>query len=316
MNNRFRLILINVLLILALLVAIETTSRITLSCIYNRNFDSSLISDNSYGHSSGLRANAGGMVWGKPFHTNAFGARKGARPYNSTKKNWLYIGDSVTEGVGVDDTATFSSICAAAFPQYNILNYSLIGYSTADYLRVLETVLSRDSAVELVTLFYCLNDVYGATAAKDLPAIARPGWKGKLNGWLQNRYATYKLIKLLFHQHSDRYLEYDLQFYQSDNPLFRQSMNNLYRCDSLCKSRNVFMQVVMLPYRGQLTDTSAAKRVPQQLVGRFCATAGIEFSDAAPELAHSGNVRSFYLFADEIHYSEEGHRALARFLSE
>ena len=303
-------IVINLLVLVFLLAAIEMLSRMVLHRIYNRDFDSSLIVDNKYFTSSGLKKNASGMVWGKPFNTDVAGRRKNKVAFDAKKKKWLFIGDSVTEGVGVDDTSTFSSLYADEFKEYNICNYSLIGYSSADYVNILANVLQNDSTTELVTIFYCLNDVYGNTNTKDLPVMAKQNIIGKLNGLLQNKFAIYKLIKLFFYQHSNRYFTYDLQFYKQEDAHFKQAMNDLHICDSLCKAQNIYFNVVMLPYQSQLKDKNFA---PQQLVKTYCDKDSIDFSDASTYLATQN---SLYLFADEIHFSDKGHRAIADFLSQ
>lgn len=314
MNKPFKFILLTGVIVFVALSVIEITSRVTLHKVYNRMFDSSLIVDNKYFTSSGLKENAGGMVWGKPFNTDEFGGRR-TTAYNSKKKKWLFIGDSVTEGVGVEDSSTFASLCAKQFAEFNVLNYSLIGYSTSDYYNVLRSVVQNDTTVELVTLFYCLNDVYGNAKGKDLPIMAKQNFVGRMNAFLQDRYATYKLIKLFFYQASSGYFKYDSQFYAKDNPRFVESMNYLRTCDSVCRSRNIFFQVVMLPYKSQLTGNER-NRTPQTLVKEFCSSNTIEFSDATDFLAMQPDKSTFYLFADEIHFSDEGHRAIAEFLSE
>jgi len=162
--------------------------------------------------------------------------------------------NSVFYGFGVVVTSTFSSLYAVEFKEYNICNHSLIGYSTKDYVKMLRNILPNDSATELVTLFYCLNDVYGDAGSDDLPAMGRPTFIGRLNGLLQNRCATYKLIKLFFYQNSNRYFTYDLSFYKKDGWYFKNAMNQLSICDSLCKAKNIYFNVVMLPYQSQLMD--------------------------------------------------------------
>lgn len=306
-------IAINIITVIVFLVAIEIISNRTLSRIYNREFDSSLIVDYKYFTSSGLKENAEGKVWGKEFHTDNSGCRKNKPAVDLKKKKWLFIGDSVTEGVGVDDTSTFSSLCSEEFTEHNLCNYSLIGYSTSDYVNVLKSVLEKDSTTELVTLFYCLNDVYGNTKTKDLPVMAKQNFVGKLNSILQNSCSTYKLFKLFFYQKSNRYYRYDLQFYNKEDAHFIHAMNDLHFCDSLCKAKNIYFNVVMLPYQSQLRDKNFE---PQQLVKQFCETDSIEFSDAAEYLKEQIEINSLYLFADEIHFSEKGHKAISDFLSQ
>lgn len=314
MNQRLKYVLINILTVIAILAIVEVSCRVVLYKIYNRGFDSSLIVENKYFNSPGLKENASGVVWGKAFHTDEYGGRKNAI-HDNRKKKWLFIGDSVTEGVGVEDSSTFSSLCSEEIPEMNVLNYSLIGYSAFDYLNVLKSVLQNDTSVELVTLFYCLNDVYGNSKTKDLPVMAKQNTIGTINSFLQNRSATYKLIKLFLYRHSDRYFEYDSQFYAKNNPLFTESMNYLLQCDSMCKSRKILFQIVMLPYKSQLTD-AGRERVPQDMVKEFCWNHSIEFSDAGDFLANQSDTRSLYLFADEIHFSAKGHKAIAKYLTQ
>lgn len=301
------------LIVLLLLAAIEVGSRIVLNRIYNRDFDSTLIAEQKYFSSPGLIPNRQSVVWGKTFSTDSFGGRKNKVAPNASKKKWLLIGDSVTEGVGVDDSSTFSSLFSVEMKDYSVLNLSLIGYSTTDHVNVLSTALQSDSSTELVTLFYCLNDVYGKSAANELPKMAKQNILGKLNALLQNRYATYRLIKLFFYQHSNRYFQYDLQFYKEQDPHFKTAMKDLFICDSLCKANNIYFSVVALPYQSQLTNKNF---LPQQLIETFCKQHRIEFSNAATYLLQQPDYSSLYLFADEIHFSDKGHKAIAEFLSQ
>ncbi len=312
MNKWLKYFLATGITVMVILSVLEIASRVALTIIYNRDFDSSLIIDNKYFTSSGLKENANGTVWGKQFHTDEFGGRKNA-VHDKKKKKWVFIGDSVTEGVGVEDSATFSSLCSKEFTDFNLLNISLIGYSSSDYLNVLRSILANDTSVELVTLFFCLNDVYGNSNNNGLPAMSKQSLLGKANSFLQERYATYKLIKIFFYQNSNNYFKYDSQFYEKDNSHFKESMNHLLQCDSLCKAKSIFFQVAMLPYKSQLTEYGKAN-FPQELVRKFCDKDSIGVSDAALFLSKQSNVNSFYLFADEIHFSVKGHRAMAEFL--
>ena len=112
MSRNTRTLLINIFTSIAILAVLEIVSRVLLKAVYNRDFDSSLIVDNKYFSSSGLKENAHGIIWGKDFNTDSFACRKAARPCNRNKKKWLFIGDSVTEGVGVADTIT---LCVPGF---------------------------------------------------------------------------------------------------------------------------------------------------------------------------------------------------------
>ncbi len=307
--KKFFSLFFSVVLILSLL---EILSRFTLKIIYNRDFDSGLIVEKKYFSSDGLKENAAGKVWGKNFCTDESGCRKNSKSSSQGKKKWLFIGDSVTEGVGVDDSCSFSSIASGKIDSLNILNYSLIGYSISDYFNLLKFVLENDSSVKLATVFFCLNDIYGSAKTGDLPVMAKQNIIGKLNEFLRDRYATYKLLKIIMFQNANRYFQYDSNFYEKENPFFTESMNYLNKCFLLCEEKNIEMNLVMLPYRSQLSENSEAK--PQLLVKEFCERNKIPFYNALDFLRMQKEHKKLYLFADEIHFSEEGHRAIAEYL--
>lgn len=70
----------------------------------------------------------------------------------------------------------------------------------------------------------------------------------------------------------------------------------------------------MLPYRSQLSGRYKGVEKPQQLVRAYCKKNNILFYDPYDDLSHTYNAASLYLFADEIHFSEQGHDAIARFI--
>ena len=294
---------------------LEGVSRFVLNRIYNRSFDSSLFAWHKYFNSTGLKKDTMGIVWGKQFHTDQFACRRSPRPFSPKKKKWLFIGDSVTEGVGVDDSSTFAAIVAMHTDSVNVMNYSLIGYSDYDYLNVLKKLLDNtDSSINKVTICFCLNDVYAHADAADLGQMQRPGILGRINGLVQNRSAFYKVIKLLVYQNADRYFQYDLDFYKSGGYYFQESMRYLKACNDLCKRNGVEMNVVMLPYRSQLVNTDENDRRPQKLVGDFCRSLNIPFSDPIDYCSKTQNPKDLYLFADEIHFSEAGHKMMANYI--
>lgn len=301
---------INLIIIVVLLGIIELVSRAVLARIYNRSFDSSLIEENKYGSSDGLRANANGLVWGQQFNTDELGGRK--TQVNIGKKKRLYIGDSVTEGVGVDDTLTFAYRMSNIDMNNDVRNVSLIGYSTTDYLNVLKHYIASDTTIGSVNVFYCLNDVYGKATSKNLPVMAKQNLLGKINGLLQNDYATYKLLKLFVYQNSNSYYRYDSQFYTENNAMFQQAMADLKTFDSICKAKGLQFKVCILPYRSQLSN--GASKIPQQKVSDFAKQNNIACVDISTALASYGKPKELYLFADEIHFSAKGHQKIAEYL--
>ena len=313
-TGKSKFLIINLITIVVILALAEIISRIILNKTYNRDFDSALIVEHKYFNSPGLKENAYGIVWGKTFNTDQFGGRKN-KSNQKQRRTRLYIGDSVTEGVGVDDSSTFCYKVSEKNEAFNCLNISMIGYSSADYLNVLRQRIAIDSSISNVVLCFCLNDVYGSSKTKDLPVMRKQNMAGRLNSILQEHYATYKLLKLLVYQNANRYFQYDLQFYKEEDPHFVESMNDLHQCDSMCRANNISFQVVIFPYRSQLVGKNFNNRVPQNAVQDFCGAHHIHFADVTNHLAGYKDPAALYLFADEIHFSAEGHLAIAEFMN-
>ena len=303
-----RKILIIICITTALLVVLEGISRIILSRVYNRKFDSSLIEERKYGSSSGLKPNASGMVWGKPFHTDEMGGRRQTKNKQG-KPKLLVIGDSVTEGVGVDDSATFANLINERLDSFDLRNISLIGWSVDDYRNAIEAIITQDNDREIkkVYLFYCLNDIYGPASMKDLPVMANKGTLGTINALLQGKYATYKLIKLCMYQNNDKYYQYDKALYR-DSARLNSTIHTLFLISELCKENNVALEVFMVPYRSQFHSHD---NQPQQILGSLFRIAGISYLDLLPLMRETNQPDRLYLFADEIHLSAAGHRAVA-----
>lgn len=304
------------IILLLSIVVVEGIARIILYSAYNRKFDASLIQPNKYNHSDGLKPNRSGIVWGKNFSTDQYGGRNTGTSAKARKKKFLFIGDSVTEGVGVEDEQTFSSIAAKQLPEFDVVNLSLIGYSTQDYVNVLSAVLSSDSAIELVNLFYCLNDVYAGAANAELPVMAKQNFWATCSHWLQENISIYKLLKLWYFRNADNYYRYDASFYESSSPYFQKAMQQLSVCDSLCKEKNIFFNVILLPYRSQLGNTYDTATTPQKFVRTYFEQHEISYNDALDFFREEENPAALYLFADEIHLSEKGHQKMASFLVE
>lgn len=308
-----KVVLINVLVAIAVLMVVEGTSYFLLQKVYNRSFDSSLIQDNKYLTSAGLKENATGKVWGKNFNTDYYGGRLNPNA-TGKKRKWLFIGDSVTEGVGVGDSSTFAALTQCARQTEDVYNMSLIGYSLPDYINVLQQTLTHDKEIDKVTLFYCLNDVYGSAKSADLPVMGKVSVVGAANRFLQEYCNTYKLVKLLVFKNANRYFKYDLQFYEPGNERFTEAMAYLSQFNAICREHGIIPGVVILPYRSQLMPKQPDSHLPQKLVMDYCKANGIRAWNAAPFLTEGPHPEALYLFADEIHFSEEGHKQIADFV--
>lgn len=311
MKKNNKNILITIAVTLGILTVLEAGARMVLSRIYNRGFDSSLIDKHKYGPTSGLKANANGTVWGKPFHTDELGGRRHERARKG-KPKFFIIGDSVTEGVGVEDNETFANLISENLPvnmDMDVKNISMIGWSTADYRNAMDQLMAQDSSVNQVLLFYCLNDIYGKSGTADLPHMGKCGAAGEANGFLQNTIGIYKLLKLMIYQHSDKYFQYDEALYK-DPARVNKAMGDIAHIEQLCESRGFSLVVILMPYRSQVEGKNPDDL--QKALTVALAPLGVIIYDPLPALKKEKNPSALYLFGDEIHFSTAGHRVIAK----
>ncbi len=312
---------------LLMLVAIELICIKILQEKYNRAFDSSIIEREKYFDTDGLKANATTTVWGKKFSTDSFGFRSTGKPFDKKKKTWLFIGDSVTQGVGVDDSCSFVSLLAAKTDSVNVLNCSMIGWNIHDYKNVIDFLLADSSNnlnIAHITIGWCLNDVYGKSKSTDLPSMGNKGWKRMLSDFLHQHYATFRLVKLYATQNSDNYFRYDEQFYRIGNEWYNQASETLSEMYDLCATKGICFDVAYFPYRSQLPETDTAFAPPMQRVNfdfflsleeHPCYDLLMPVCFFRDELAASTRKpiasKDLYLFSDEIHFSSLGHHIIA-----
>jgi hypothetical protein len=106
----------------------------------------------------------GPAYWG-PFDywvcTNASGMKSRCDEKNSTQKEFdiAFIGDSFTEGVGVNYEDSFVGMVAKAHPELKIANLGVVSYSPTIYLKKLEDYLNRGYTFKKVIVFVDIGDI-------------------------------------------------------------------------------------------------------------------------------------------------------------
>lgn len=313
-----RLLLINLLVTLGLLAVVEGGVRLFVPGITPTGTDARLVADSVYGAVPGLRPGAVGTSNGARFAVDRHGFWRYAAAADTSRPAWLFLGDSVTMGIGVDPDATFAGLAAARSPAWSVLNPSLIGYSSRDY-RVLLDHLTRSGGpfrVERATIFWCLNDVYAAAPGLGEPGrvVRRVG--GPALAFLRRSSYTYHWLKDAFFDRPLAYLEHDRRLYEG--PPLEGALEDLRAMARLADERGVRLEVVLLPYAAQLRRGAPPEALaPQTLLRDALAEIGLPTHDPLPYLlAHAARPEVLYLYGDGIHFSAEGHAVVARFLAE
>src|SRR6266852_6269929 len=155
----------NMLIALALLVTIDlivSNSSLRFKLIP----DSFRIPDARIHHTLEKNVSAGLAIWGEAhyaFSTNSFGFRDSAvrvvKVASEKPIRVLFLGDSFTEGVGLPWEKTFVGIFQTHFPDVEVLNAGVLGYSPSIYLRQVERLLSNGFLTTHVIIYVDISDL-------------------------------------------------------------------------------------------------------------------------------------------------------------
>jgi lysophospholipase L1-like esterase len=112
-----------------------------------------------------LQASYEGPAYWGPFEylvcTNASGMKSDCKDKHSAEKNFdiAFIGDSFTEGVGVNYEDSFVGMVAKAHPELKIANLGVVSYAPTIYLKKLEDYLNRGYTFKKVIVFVDIGDI-------------------------------------------------------------------------------------------------------------------------------------------------------------
>lgn len=121
------------------------------------------IQNTPYHHA--LQASYEGPAYWGPFEywvcTNASGMKSDCKDKHSTEKNFdiAFIGDSFTEGVGVNYEDSFVGMVAKAHPELKIANLGVVSYAPTVYFKKLEDYLTRGYTFKKVIVFVDIGDI-------------------------------------------------------------------------------------------------------------------------------------------------------------
>ena len=123
------------------------------------------IRDPVYDHT--LKAKYEGFdVWGTRrarVLTNSLGFRDASTrdvPLVTDRKRIVFIGDSFTEGLGVDYQETFVGRFASAFPDFDVLNAGVNSYSPSVYYEKLKYFLDFGLRFDEAIVYIDVSDIY------------------------------------------------------------------------------------------------------------------------------------------------------------
>ena len=288
-----------------LVAALEVSVRLIAPSVNLQGTQMSLLREHAFGDSVGWRPNARGISFGKTVNIDGAGFRRHNSP--SSGPTWLILGDSVTFGPGVDSRDTFVHRLQDVHPKVRIINTAVVGYSARNYLDVVNTIMDRQPP-ERVLLFFSLNDVYG-----DFDQITQTQ---TLRGWLRSHSKLYVLLKGRLLDRSRSFFEHDRAYYDPPGTDFRQTVNILLEIRDRLASRNIPLDVVLMPYEYQLRVNNVQVRNPQRRLLDSLRKLGIRGTDLYDGYRSTGEqAKTLFLFGDPMHFSVAGHAETARLLN-
>ena len=318
--------LTNLASVIALLLLIEGAVRVFVPQIGPIGTDKSLIDRLVFAGRGGLARDASGTNNGALVRTNKRRIIDYEKPYDSSLNSILFVGDSVTMGLGVDPDSSFAGLLSASLDSVNILNTALIGYNAKDYRVVADSFLNRRSPmkedrakIERVITFWCLNDIYG-----DKPPETVPGGRARRLGsgvlpFIRRHFMLYQFLKNAFFDRSQSYFLHDAFYYARVGVFYQNSLRMMREVQELCDEKGIDFHVVMMPYEYQLREgvPTDSLYAPQELFLTDLRARGVDVYDAREFMqSQAEDPKELYLYGDGIHFSKAGHRVFSRYIKE
>jgi len=309
----------NILILLLMSLMVEGCIRLTNPDIKPLATDSVFVKDDVYGNSSGLTPGATGSSMGQQFTVTDNGFWRYTLPGNSSPEQmtaeWLFLGDSVTMGMGVEPDSTFAGLLSTrGMDSLLVLNPSLIGYSSRDYVNILEALAgSNEHRIKRVTVFWCLNDAYSGATTGENPVGIRQ-FVPAITLFIYRHVRTYQWLKKQLFDRPRAYYEFDKSLYESEYEAFDTTLEDIVLIKEYAGRMGARLEFVLLPYEYQFRSSN---RVPQRKMASVLESLQISYVDAARPMSdniRAGNLQdatAYYLYGDGIHFSVKGHRTIS-----
>ncbi|MGR9106634.1 MAG: hypothetical protein ACU843_06840 [Gammaproteobacteria bacterium] len=332
------LLLGSILFCLVILLIAEWLTRAWSDIVFLGN-SRNLFAPAAFGTSRGNAKNVEALSFGAPVFTDEYGFRipRPGSAHNSVPKREtiLILGDSVAFGPGLDEPQTFSGMLREGFPDLEIYNSAVIGYSTRDYRNVVDYFLSSNIKINRVFLLFCLNDL-STVSAREIEQRIEPGTKSQgptiqtgqgkpfvealksftafeaMNDFLRSNSKFYLLLKGILTDPQARYWSADSRLYgDANHAQFLSGMDDIEHIAAALRRNRVALTVILAPFEYQLRNPDLKTRLPQTKLTEFFAEHSIESIDSIPSfIAQEAPSQAFFLAYDPMHFSEKGHRVI------
>lgn len=254
------------------------------------------------------------------------------------------VGDSFTQGFGVDGTAAWPAVVAESL-QVSVLNLGQSGTGPAQYNRALTRALEQHQP-DLVLYGFFANDVVDLPVAGSVDIGAAGGARpsgpadpvGLARSWLQGHSSLYHVGR----NWSGRWRGMDgLDRYQADGlnlwfavPFWRQYAGSdspaardrwplvralLTEARALSEARGARIVYLFLPNKEEVYLPVLLPAIwdetldhPRDLIAEVCTAEKLDCFDLTPALQERAAQREQLFFAQDAHLNERGHAVVGR----
>jgi len=273
----------------------------------------------------------------------------GFRSKCSSKKNILnkkfdiaFLGDSFTEGIGVEFSKTFVGLFEESNPNYNIANLAVTSYSPSVYLIKFNELLKEDYFFDRIFVFIDISDIHDESKKYDIKnnKVVRKknqhliNFQKKINHLFPIITKSNKRLKNViipnigkkFFSKSTKECNYLDKCYRKsswtfeknayDTQYISKSIRAMERLHKIAKDKNISLSIGVYPWPAQLLyDTEKSKQV--EIWKDFCETRCEFFFNSFPDFFNIANktntahVLNNYFIKGDVHFNEKGHKIIA-----
>ena len=273
--------------------------------------------------------------------TDKFGFRISCIENNNEKKNnknIVFIGDRVTEGLGLDYEKSFTGMFNN-YSENNIINMGVSSYSPIIYLKKIQYFVLKGLDIDHVVVFIDISDIDDEAnyyyECEDSKNVCGYSWQNQSNinpikkkeeNFLFPFYEKIKIetknlkrkIKPKIYIYRENY-QRSMWTYVEGTDEIKKGINNSIKhmtsLHSFLKAKNISLSVVVYPHPGQIIyDSKNSKQV--KIWKKFCQNKCKNFINLfptffveKPKLTSMEIIKKYYIKYD-VHFNELGNKKI------
>jgi len=262
-----------------------------------------------------LRPKSEGIVLGEKFFTDNLGFRIPSKEYSyESKKKILFLGDSVTFGVGIKEESTFVGKFRKNLTEHSVFNLALFGYQINEYSAQINDLKSFNP-IDKILIFLTLNDVYITaniqinqksenTYNKSLK-ILNFNFIKKINTYLRNKSYLYTFFKGNVIDPPETWFNNTLAYYKKNDLEFVRTF--FIDFTDFVNKNGIKSYIFILPYEYQTRDCKKELLLPQRKIIELSKDISNNFYDLTANFCNYEKPKKLFLKYDPMHLSKEGH---------